>query len=365
MSDPKNSRRRKAPPNTEWHGGTLYGRIRIKGKLRRWSLRTGDVELARATVAADIDALKAEVFHVGHRVKYEDVVASWAERHITHEVGPATARRYAVSLKQLEPFLRGRCLDEIDKERVGEIVDARRAAGVSTATIRRDLSALSSVLKFADVDDNAALARLERLKERRDPIVLPEVAHIERMIRRAPGRLSALVHAAWLTGCRLEELVGAERSKLDHTRRQLTVRGKGNKTRVIDLDFGGAYEILRALPARLGCKWLFWHGQGEPYRNLSSRFAALSASEHEIAIKEARSAKHDEPDFRPFRFHDLRHRHAVDWLKAGKSIYDLQQRLGHASIKTTEIYLAFLTPEEKRAAMYGMREADVVEQRGA
>ena len=42
---------------------------------------------------------------------------------------------------------------------------------------------------------------------------------------------------------------------------------------------------------------------------------------------------------------------AVEWLQSGRSIYDLQQRLGHASIKTTEIYLQFLTPEEKRKAM--------------
>jgi len=224
--------------------------------------------------------------------------------------------------------------------------------------------ALGSVLSFADVDDNPAMARLKKLKERRDPIVMPEVEHIERMIRRAPGRLSSLVHVAWLTGCRLEELVTAERSKLDHSRRQLTVRGKGNKTRVIDLDFAGAYEILRALPVRLGCKWLFWHGQGEPYRNLSSRFAALVGSEHAIALQEARAAKHDEASFRPFRFHDLRHRHAVDWLKSGRSIYDLQQRLGHASIKTTEIYLSFLTPEEARTVMYGAAGA-ATEQRGA
>jgi integrase/recombinase XerD len=38
----------------------------------------------------------------------------------------------------------------------------------------------------------------------------------------------------------------------------------------------------------------------------------------------------------------------VNWLKAGRSIYDLQRRLGHASIKTTEIYCNFLTPEEDR-----------------
>jgi integrase/recombinase XerD len=265
MGEQKKSRRRKAPPNTEWHGNTLYGRIRLKGKLKRWSLRTSDVDLARQVVAADIEKLKAEVYSQDYnRVRYEDMFASWAERHIAHEVAVLTVKRYAVSLKQLAPFLRGKFRDEIDKALISAIVDARRAAGVSTATIKRDLGALASVLDYNEVEPNVARDRLKKLKERRDPIVLPEIAHIERMIARAAGCLGALVHVAWLTGCRLDELVGAERGKLDHNRRQLTVRGKRNKLRVVDLEFGGAYDVLRELPVRLGCKWLFWHGNGQP-----------------------------------------------------------------------------------------------------
>jgi integrase/recombinase XerD len=353
MREPKKSRRRKAPKNTEWHGDTLYGRIRIKGKLRRWSLRTGDVDAAREIVAADIEALKVQAFSTVARVTYDDIYATWAERHISHQVGPRTVLRYLSSLKMLAPFLRGKYLDEVDKALIATVVDNRRAAGVTTATIRRDLGALASVLEFAEVEPNPARDRLKKLKERRDPIVLPEAAHIERMIGRAPGHMGALIRAAWLTGCRLDELVGAERNKLDHTRHQLMVRGKGNKNRVVDLDFGGAYDTLRKVPPYFNCRWLFWHGKGEPYRNLSSRFAALVASE-------AAKAK-DEADFRAFRFHHLRHRHAVDWLKSGRSVYDLQQRLGHASIKTTEIYLAFLTPEEARTAMYGVHQESLKE----
>jgi integrase/recombinase XerD len=40
-------------------------------------------------------------------------------------------------------------------------------------------------------------------------------------------------------------------------------------------------------------------------------------------------------------------------LRSGRSLYDLQKRLGHTSIKTTEVYLAFLTPEEERRAKEG------------
>ena len=49
---------------------------------------------------------------------------------------------------------------------------------------------------------------------------------------------------------------------------------------------------------------------------------------------------------------DLRHLHAVDYVRAGGSLYDLQDRLGHECITTTESYRKFFTPEEWRAAKY-------------
>lgn len=88
----------------------------------------------------------------------------------------------------------------------------------------------------------------------------------------------------------------------------------------------------------------FSHHGGMPYRNVASRFAAKAT---------AAWAQKNGVDFTSFRFHDLRHRHAVDWLKSDRSIYDLQQRLGHRSIKTTEIYLDHLKPDERRVAMHG------------
>lgn len=364
-------RRRKAAPNTYWRGDTLYLSVKVRGKLVRHSLRTDDVEIARARAQTEIERLKAAAFYGDHRMTYQDVVVAWGE-NILHQVGPATARRYAVSLRQLEPWLVDAYLDEVTRKKVTELVDERRAAGVTTATIRRDLSALSNVLAFAidqewrAEDDNPAFFRLKRLKERRKTLALPERAHIERVIAAAPPRIAPIIVAALKTGCRLDELVTAERGRLDHTRRQLTVRGKGSKLRTIDLDYEGGYEALRGLPVRIGCKWLFWQGDGMPLRGVSERFHELVARVHADAQKEAQGRGLAECDFRPFRFHDLRHRHAVDWLKAGRSIYDLQKRLGHTSVKTTEIYLVHLTPEEARAAMYAESQIESqVERSGA
>jgi hypothetical protein len=38
---------------------------------------------------------------------------------------------------------------------------------------------------------------------------------------------------------------------------------------------------------------------------------------------------------------------------------------GHASVKTTEIYLAFLTPEQKKVAMHGVSQKRAQQQRFA
>jgi len=360
MPAEKSRRKRKAPKNCEWRGGTLHGRIRIKGKLRRWSLRTSDVELAAQIVQEDIGRMKAVAFHNGVRIKYADVVASWAERHILDAVGPKTAERYAASLTQLEPFLLDLFMDEIDKAKIGEIVAGRRAAGVSIATIKRDLTALSSVLAFAEIEDDPIGTWLRpggrkksRLKERRDPIVLPEHAHIDRVLKRAVPAIGAIARAALLTGCRQDELVTAEVARLDRVRKELTVIGKGNKLRVVSLSTA-AYDYLRSLPHRLGCKWLFWQEDGGPLRDVAGRFYKTGKAEEKAARKAAEEAGHDHPDFRRMAFHHLRHRYAVDYLRNREgTIRDLQKQLGHESVVTTEIYLKYLTPEEATAAMYG------------
>ena len=92
---------------------------------------------------------------------------------------------------------------------------------------------------------------------------------------------------------------------------------------------------------------MFWHSDGRRWTSPSSRFG-------DIQRRVARKAAHEKRDYQPFRFHDLRHLYAVEYLRAGKgSLYDLQKLLGHSSVKTTEIYLEFLTPEQVKAAMHG------------
>lgn len=345
------SNRRKAPPGCYWVGQTLYARIEVAGARLRFSLHTSNGKIAvqrrEARLKLEIDAARFGM----ERVAYDQAFIAWAT-WIPDQVSEATADRYAVSLRQLAPFLRPLYLDQLTIRKIGELVTERRKVA-QVATVRRDLTALSSLLGFAElegwIESNPALSWQRRLRERREPIVLPAAANIDAVIERAPGMLSELVRIALATGCRLDELVSAKRSQFNAERRELTVHGKGNKVRTIELDHFGGFELVKKLPTFLGSQWLFWHGQGAPYRNFSSRFSLLVGAEE--AAQKKLLADPAACAFRKFRFHDLRHLHAVQWLQSGRSIYALQRRLGHASIKTTEIYLAYVTPEQARIAM--------------
>jgi integrase/recombinase XerD len=279
------------------------------------------------------------------------VFEAW-EAQLLRTVGVKTASRYLCSLEQIAPWLERRALSDIDGRLVADIIRERQRSGVTNATIKRDLGALSSVMNFAVlqgwVEANPVLPKLALVPERRDPIRLPTDRDIELVISRAPGMVGAMMRAALVTGARQDELVKAKRIDVDHARRQLTVVGKRNKLRVIDLDPFDGYQLFGSLPAYVGQPWVFWHDHGQPYASFAPTFLKL-------VDRAGAWAKANGVEFRRFAFHHLRHRHAVDWLKSGRDIYTLQARLGHTSVKTTEMYLAYLTPEETQIAKFGRR----------
>jgi|GEM_PF-3148971 len=75
---------------------------------------------------------------------------------------------------------------------------------------------------------------------------------VEKVIANAPGLLAALIRAALVTGCRQDELAKAKRSNLNLLAKTLTVVGKGRKTRVIDLQPFGGFEVFGTLPPAVG-----------------------------------------------------------------------------------------------------------------
>jgi integrase/recombinase XerD len=330
----------------------------VAGRREQWSLDTSDPAIAKKRREAGKARLVADARHGDGKRSLEEAIVAWenalARKVAEGVLGQKTKTRYLVSIKQLAPYLDGKALTEIDLRLLSAIVEAREQSGVTNATIKRDLVALSSLMNFALdkawVEANPVLIKLPRVKEGKHAIDPPRREDIDRALERAPGMLGPLARLAMATGARLDELVTLKRDQIDHARQQMTIVGKGDKRRTVDLRVMNGYGLIVALPAYAGSPYVFWHAKGEPYRNASSNFA------NNVVGAAAGRAKEAGVAFTPFRFHDLRHWHAIEFLKAGwGTIYDLKQRLGHASLTTTEIYLAggFLTEAEVVEAKYG------------
>ena len=289
-------------------------------------------------------------FGIAEPRSWQSAMVGWLE-HGAGTIAPKTLKRYGSSLEAATRLsLDSKMLAEIDADLLRELERARRRQGVTNATIRRDLTAMSAVLEHAIaegwLETNPTLAFRSRrsLAERRDPILLPEAESITAMLAKSPSRFADAQKFALETGMRQEEIFGLRHSQLDSSNGAITIVGKRRKLRVIPYT-ARAQQIVERQPRFLRSEIVFWHDAGERWSSPGSRFTDIRRSV-------ARKAAQEKWAFVPYRFHDLRHLFAVEFLRLGKgSIYDLQNLLGHESIKTTEGYLAFLTPDQKRIAM--------------
>ena len=335
------------PENLYRRKGVYYARVKINGRDYRPSLRTR----SKAEARRKLRKILGEIDHVRstgeERHSWKKAVAEWVVA-----MAPAlkvdVLERYKISLRLVGPILEPLYVDEISTKTIAKVIRERRAAGVTNASINRDLTAISSVLTYCCAqawrDDNPAKAYDRRVtKEKRDPIVLPEPADILAAAREANDNFGRMILAAWQTGMRQEEIASLERKQVREQVIDLT-RTKTSRARSVPLS-DLAWGTIKGTPADISAPWVFWHRVGDEahrYRNVASNFAQLMRR----LVKEKKIS-------RRFAFHHLRHRFAVDYLRDGGNIYQLQQILGHSSIRTTEIYLDFLTPEEKDRAKYG------------
>lgn len=355
----------KTPPkNIYERNGILWARFKVKGKLYRESLHTRSEPVARKRLKVLREQIENAIYY-GEQppVSWEAAVVQWAAAIPRLGLKPDTAKRYAVSIKQMEDWLVGMDVQKINGETIKRIIRDRSRRGTSNATIRRDLTAISSVLAVAVdegwIEDNPAkLIDRSRVKEKRDPIYLPEAASIDAMLALG-SRFMDLADFARETGMRENEIVTLRHAQVDRSRMAVMLtETKTGRARSVPLT-ARAIEIIDRQPAYIRSPFVFWRGDGQAFKNVSSQFYATGK-------RVARKVTQAGGTFRRFRFHDLRHLFAVAYLRDRRgTIYDLQQILGHASIKTTELYLDYLTPDERKDAMQGVTQSETQNQRSA
>lgn len=332
--------------------GIYWARFKVRGHEYRASLRTRSEAIAERRLKALKQQIEDQAyFGASDPVSWEAAVVSWASAWGRLGIKPRTGARYSQSLACVRPWLDGKQVHAIDNALLKQIVSGRAKHGITNATIRRDMTAVSSVLGHCTdegwIEDNPAhMMDRSRFKERKTKIILPRLDSIAQVFAEV-SRFIDMAELSLECGMRQEEVAGLEHDRIDRTRMSATLEDtKGNAVREVTLT-DKALAIIDRQPRHFRSKWAFWHGNGERFRNVDSSFYALVKR---VARKAAQAGR----EFKRFRFHDLRHLFAVNYLRERRGgIYDLQQILGHKSVKTTEGYLDHLTPEEKWAAIHG------------
>lgn len=326
--------------STYLRNGIWWGRVQVDGRDLRRSLGTR----SKAEARKRLDAWLSEVDRVRHggrpRMTFDQAALRFVAEHLP-QLRTASARRYGVSLLQLAPFLEGVALEDIGRAQLSRFETARRAAGASAPTVRRDLACLSSLIGCAIewewLDANPVPAYKKRRARKGLREAPPRTRYLDqdeeaRLLAAAtplPARAMAL---AIETGLRREEQFGLRRDRINRHRREIEVEGKGGKWRVVPIT-DRALAIIDAIPPHIRSPYLFAHDDraGTRYVHMDK---GLKAAARRAGIAD-------------LRWHDLRRTFGCRCLQQrGMSMVDVRDLLGHHSVTVTEKSYAFLTVQQ-------------------
>ncbi|MEN3374431.1 tyrosine-type recombinase/integrase [Dechloromonas sp. ZS-1] len=315
------------------------------------------------------DQVKAlETLDLGH---FRDFLAS--SRFSANPYSTGTIDRYGRTAMYFVDFLKGagiRDLEEVNASWVRSYLTGQKPDGTprfSPSTRIVQQSALTALWCFAQdngfaldnpLDKLAAERAADRMKLRggRKPARLPKVltwdqqADLLQVVLENPradtsARDYLMVTLLLVTGLRKEELCSLKRADFHPGEGRLRVVGKGNKERLVRFD---ATEVLPAweqyapVRARGGdAPELLVTRTGKPltgnlvYQQVSAYLAMLDG---------------DLPAHGP---HLLRHTSASRQLAMNVPITTVQANLGHAGLRTLEIYAHLLPPNGKKPTTAG------------
>jgi site-specific recombinase XerD len=187
----------------------------------------------------------------------------------------------------------------------------------------------------------------------RDRTFPPEVLtgdEVKALIRacsnRAPTgvRNRALITVLYRGGLRLGEALALRPKDIDPAQGTVTVlHGKGDRRRMVGLDPGAMAIMERWVEVR---KRLGVSARAPVFCTLEGR--ALKPSYVRTLLSRLASKTGIDKRVHP---HALRHSHAFELMMEGVPVPIIQRQLGHASLATTDRYLAHLAPKDVVEAM--------------
>ena len=213
------------------------------------------------------------------------------------------------------------------------------------------LIALRSFLKYLAKRDIKSLAaeKIELPKTPARHVEFLELEEIQRLLEatnKEKDKLTRLRDRAILeflfsTGLRISELISLKKDSVNLKRGEFSVRGKGDKMRLVFLSDRATKALEDYHKIREdNSKALFIrhdHKQSveEQIKSMDQKYSGLTARTVQRLIKKYALLAGITKKISP---HTLRHSFATDLLTNGADIRAVQELLGHASISTTQIY---------------------------
>ncbi|MFC1592650.1 site-specific tyrosine recombinase/integron integrase [Candidatus Omnitrophota bacterium] len=274
---------------------------------------------------------------------------------------PYTVRNYTTDL--LGNYLRGSekgffqylrlkeitSLGEVDKYVLRDYISWLMEQGVIKASIARKLSAIRSFYSYlvreGILPTSPAAGMSSPKLDRRLPSFLT-IREVEKLIQ-APDLSSpvgqrdrALLELLYASGLRVSELVSLNLEHIDLDSREIRVRGKGSKERVVLIGVPAAValsvylnqgrpEILKRFiknnpKKKVGTDLFISNGEnhftGRRVQRILEKYASLSGIDKRVHP------------------HMLRHTFATHLLDGGADLRVVQELLGHANLSSTQIY---------------------------
>jgi site-specific recombinase XerD len=264
--------------------------------------------------------------------RYLDRFFGFADIERPGEITDELVRRYRLMLnRQRVRSAQGETHDSADDETDGTL---------KKKTQNYYLIALRAFLKFLERRGIPSLSavRIELARVPERELDLISFADLERLLSAPDGadlrslRDRAILELLFSTGLRVSELCALDRD-LDLSRDTFSVRGKGEKIRVVFLSETARAALRTYLEKRTEIEEaLFIRIQNTKYKPQTTRLSTRSVERiiKHYAIKAGISKK--------VTPHTLRHSFATDLLENGADIRSVQVLLGHAHLATTQIY---------------------------
>ncbi|HBI34079.1 MAG TPA: hypothetical protein DEA43_02930 [Candidatus Moranbacteria bacterium] len=232
-----------------------------------------------------------------------------------------------------------------------------KGTGLKKNTQNYHVIAIRSFLKYLAKRDIKSLSaeKIEIGKNPTNEIEFLDGDEVERLLQSASAndlktlRDRAILELLFSAGLRVSELVNINRDQINLERQEFSVRGKGDKIRIVFISDTAKIALEKYLNKRTDA-------EEEIFINISKNISGtvskirkdklknkkaktqtkrLTARSVERIVKFYAAKAGIVKDVHP---HTLRHSFATDLLANGADIRSVQTMLGHSSITTTQIY---------------------------